>query len=190
MSLRHVLLGMLIEPASGYDLRKSFEEGARHFWSARLSQIYPTLQGMERVGWLRSREEASEKGPVRRVYERTAEGTRALYDWLSDGPVVGQERFAYIGQLVFMGELGDLDRTAEFIKKLRERLEGTLAALEGPAHLMRDAFEKDANALGVIEFHYLLSMEMGVRSLRAKVGWCEDCLDMIREKQEAEARHG
>ena len=40
MSLDHILLGLLREPATGYDLGNAFSENVRHFWSAELSQIY------------------------------------------------------------------------------------------------------------------------------------------------------
>ena len=52
MSLNHILLGMLKEPGSGYDLGKRFSEGPIHFWSAELSQIYPALRRMTERGWL------------------------------------------------------------------------------------------------------------------------------------------
>ena len=129
MSLEHILLGMLQQPASGYDLRSEFESGARFFWSAELSQIYPTLKRMEKRGWLESRLEPSPKGPDRRVYQRTLVGRDVLRDWLLSGPATGSERFAFIGQLVFMGELDDLEATLEFLMELREELSARRQAL-------------------------------------------------------------
>ena len=96
MSLPHLLLGMLAEPASGYDLKRSFEGSIRYFWSAELSQIYPALKRLEGDGLLASTVEESTEGPERRVYHRTAQGRAALRDWLSDGPIVRQERLAYL----------------------------------------------------------------------------------------------
>ncbi len=49
MSLQHILLGLLREPASGYDLKAYFDKSVRYFWAAELSQIYPTLQRMEKA---------------------------------------------------------------------------------------------------------------------------------------------
>lgn len=42
MNLPHILLGMLPEPRSGYDLKQEFSHSLQHFWHARRSQIYPT----------------------------------------------------------------------------------------------------------------------------------------------------
>src|SRR5262245_50207413 len=105
MSLDHILLGMLREPASGYDIKTAFDQGARYFWSAELSQIYPSLQKMERAGWLKSHREPSPKGPERRIYRRTAKGADELRRWLISGPAMGTERFAYIAQLIYFGEV-------------------------------------------------------------------------------------
>lgn len=74
MSLEHILLGLLREPATGYDIKNAFSASVRHFWSAELSQIYPTLKRLEQRRMLRSRLEPSPKGPNRRVYTLTEEG--------------------------------------------------------------------------------------------------------------------
>jgi PadR family transcriptional regulator AphA len=188
MSLEHILLGMLREPAAGYALRQEFQQGARHFWSAELSQIYPALQRMERRGWLVSREEPSPVGPARRVYRRTAAGTRALVAWLRSPPAVGAERFAYLGQLIFMGELDDLPHTAAFLSELRQRLAGTLELLEGVALPLETQFKAGASALSAIEFHELLALRMGIHSLTAKVRWCDESLEMIAARHRTTRR--
>jgi DNA-binding PadR family transcriptional regulator len=180
VSLEHILLGMLREPASGYQLRRDFEQGARHFWSAELSQIYPTLARMEHRGWLESREQPSPVGPARRVYRRTAAGRRALIAWLKAEPVLGTERFAYIGQLIFLGELGDLEHTSSFLHKLRERLATTLAFLEQVAAPLAQQLATDSRSLSDSEFHEYLALRMGIVSLSAKVSSSDESLEMIR----------
>ena len=130
MSLDHILLGMLRTPASGYDVKRGFSEGTRHFWSAELSQIYPALKKLEERGWLASRLQPPAKGPPRRVYHRTAEGLAELIRWLSSGPRMGTERFAYLAQLCFMHEIDDLEATSDFMLELRSRLIGFLALLQ------------------------------------------------------------
>ena len=89
MSLRHLLLGLLESPASGYDLKKQFDQSLRNFWHAELSQIYPQLQKLEDEGFVSSRHEDSPSGPPRRVYRRSARGRRELLDWLRAGPEIG-----------------------------------------------------------------------------------------------------
>ncbi len=95
---------MLHQRASGYELRKEFDQSLKHFWHAELAQIYPALHQLEAEGQVSSRETQSEKGPKRRVYRRTKAGQRALTAWLSDGSITDRERFPYLAQVMFRGE--------------------------------------------------------------------------------------
>src|ERR1700740_1459020 len=52
VSLEHILLGLLRQPASGYDLKAVLDHGIGHFWGAELSQIYPSLRRLEKRGLL------------------------------------------------------------------------------------------------------------------------------------------
>lgn len=182
MSLEHILLGMLRKSRSGYDLRHEFEMGARHFWSAELSQIYPTLKRMESKGLLESQVEPSSKGPPKRVYERTKAGTELLHEWLRSGPVIGNERFAYIGQLIHMGELNDLNATLAFLQQLREEMDAVLQLLAGAFEETGDIQKK--RTLTMIEFHERLSLRMGVHSLQAKVNWCDESISEVQKRMQ------
>ncbi len=187
MSLDHILLGMLRTPASGYDIKRDFSEGARHFWSAELSQIYPALKKLEERGWLTSRRQPPAKGPPRRVYRRTAEGRTELIRWLSSGPRMGTERFAYLAQLCFMHEVDDLEATGDFMLELRSRLFEFLALLR---QAESDYVGKDGERLDTLnaeEFHDYLAVRMGVRSLRAKVDWCDEALEHIERRRRPRA---
>lgn len=183
MSLENILLGMLDEPASGYDLKTEFSEGARHFWSAELSQIYPTLKRMEQRGWLCSEVASSAKGPPRRVYRRTVDGRKQLLEWLRSGPRMGTERFAYLAQLCFMHELGDLEQTLDFMIELRSRLADFLLLLKNAEAELTPSGEEFPESLSEADFHGYLGIRMGIHSLTAKVAWCDEALERIRERQ-------
>jgi DNA-binding PadR family transcriptional regulator len=189
MSLEHILLGMLHRPASGYDLKVEFDQGAKYFWSAELSQIYPTLEKMERSGWLKSKREPSPRGPARRVYRRTPRGTRELQRWLAGEPIMGTERFAYIAQLVFLGEVADLQVSEKFLKQLRERLFAFQQLLEGAEEDLRRQHPHFPDDLDDENFHGLMSVRIGIHSLRAKVAACDDNLALIRSRAAKEKRH-
>jgi len=171
--LEYILLGLLREPATGYALKTEFDEGASHFWSAKLSQIYPALNRMEKRGWLKSTVEASDKGPERRVYTRTKAGEKALFRWLRTEPIVGMERFAYLAQLIFMGQIEDPATTLQFMKQLRELLSAKLNLLSSVAEGMK------TDDLNIEDFHAHLSLRMGVLSLSAKVRWCDESIKRI-----------
>ncbi len=189
MSLPHILLGMLREPASGYDLKARFEEDVRHFWSAELSQIYPTLRRMEKKGWLESDTEPSERGPDRVVYRLTQAGRGELTRWLAAGPEVGTERFAYLGQLFFMDELGDLAATRAFMVELRARLAAWLAELEAIEARIATApgYPDD---LPPERFHPHAALRMGLLTLAAKLAWCDETIERIDRRKARGASSG
>lgn len=189
MSLEHILLGMLRDPASGYDLRKDFESGPRHFWSAELSQIYPALQKMEKAGWLTSRTRPSERGPQRRVYQRTPSGTRALHGWLRGEAEIGTERLAYIGQLIFMGELADPAGTLRFLEDLRTQLASALELLETAEQHLREAHrDRPPEQWADDEFHEFLCVRLGVCVRRARLAAADECIALVKARMEQKER--
>lgn len=179
MSLQHILLGLLREPGTGYDLKAVFDERISHFWSAEFGQIYPTLNRLEERGLLGSRVEPSEKGPNRRVYSLTAEGREELLRWLGSGPAMGAERFAYLAQLYFMDALGDLHETRAFMTALKQRLRewlGRLEAIEAAVTTSHGAATEYYSDGG---FHQFATLRMGILSIGSKVAWCDETLAAI-----------
>ena len=179
MSLDHILLGLLREPTTGYDLKNAFSESVRHFWSAELSQIYPTLKRLEQRRMLRSRVEPSPKGPDRRVYSLTDEGRTELLRWVRGGPAIGTERFAYLAQLYFMDAIGDLDHTRGFMTALRDNLSRWLAQLRA---IERDIVATHGDApehYSDRDFHQFAALRMGIHSIGSKVAWCDETLAAI-----------
>ena len=178
MSLDHILLGLLREPATGYDLKNVFSETVRHFWSARLSQIYPTLERLEQQEMLRSRREPSPKGPDRKVYAVTEKGRAELLTWLRSEPAVGTERFAYLAQLYFMDAVGDIHETQAFMSQLRDHFSGWLDQLRAVERDIVDTYG-DPEGYEDAGFHHFAALRMGIHSLAAKVAWCEETLVAI-----------
>ena len=182
MSLKHILLGLLREPAAGYDLKTVFDERISHFWSAEFGQIYPTLNRMEDRGLLQSRVEPSEKGPNRKVYVLTEEGRQELLHWLGSGPAVGTERFTYLAQLYFMDALGDLNETRAFITDLKRRLKEWLARLEAIETAVTTGHGNAPEYYSDAGFHRFATLRMGILSLGSKVRWCDETLGAIERR--------
>ena len=178
MSLDHILLGLLRDPATGYDLKSAFSERIRHFWSAELSQIYPTLKRLEERRMLESRVEPSPRGPNRKVYSLTDTGREELERWLRGGPAVGTERFAYLAQLYFMDAVGDLGETRAFMTELRDHLARWLAQLESLEQEVT-AVHGDPERFGDAGFHRFATLRMGIHSIGSKVAWCDETLAAI-----------
>ena len=176
MSLEHILLGLLRQPGSGYDLKKVFDERIGYFWAAELSQIYPTLQRLERRRWIRGRNAPSKRGSGRRVYAITPSGRRALREWLRGEPQFGDERFSFLAQVYFMDELGDLELTVKFFRRMRDHFASKLEALRA---IERQWAESDPNypdVLAAEELHLQLALRKGLLSLEAHVAWCDEAI--------------
>ncbi|WP_405063662.1 PadR family transcriptional regulator [Kribbella sp. NBC_01505] len=82
MSLRHALLGLLVEqPASGYDLLKTFDTSLANVWPATQSQLYGELGKLADSGLI----VVSEQGPRgRKEYTLTEAGLIELRRWLTE----------------------------------------------------------------------------------------------------------
>ncbi len=184
MSLPHILLGLLRQPASGYDLKNSVDEYVRHFWPAELSQIYPTLKRLESAGWLTVKSEASPRGPERRVYETTEAGHEELQRWLRSGPQVGNERFEYLAQIAFMDELGSLEEARRFMVTLRARLIARRAGLEALETGWSQEWPDFPHDLPDHEFYPHINLRMGLLSLAAKIQWCDESIERIDRRLE------
>jgi PadR family transcriptional regulator, phenolic acid-responsive transcriptional regulator len=182
MSLEHILIGLLRQPSSGYDLKKVFDERIDYFWAAELSQIYPTLKRLEKRGWVRCRQAASSRGPGRRVYETTAAGRRALRDWLAKGPEIGDERFAYLAQIYLMDELADLKQTLRFFTVLRDEFNRKREALRRLERYWAEADPRYPEELPPPDFHVQLTLRMGILSLGGHVRSCDESIRRLRAR--------
>ena len=183
MSLKYILLGMLNEPASGYDLKDRFQNSVQHFWAAELAQIYPLLGKMEEMGWLNSQAVNSSHGPPRKLYARTDTGLAALVAWLNEGPEFKPDRIPWLAQVFFLNEIPSSERS-QFIRQLKAKFEIRLAALEQIEHEWQQEDSNYPDQLADTEFYPQLTLQLGMSRYRATIQWCDECLQRIslREK--------
>lgn len=183
MSLEHILLGYLRQPSTGYELGREFAEGARHFWYAERSQIYPALRKLEARGWLKARDEASPVGPDRRVYGITAAGRKALTRWLTGGPQIGRERLPYIAQAYFLDAVNPADATA-VIESMRAVWRAKLAHLETLEQQLRADYG-EPKTWPPDAFHPYTALRMGIHQYAAKLAWCRETLGLLAARTSA-----
>ena len=173
---------MLAEPQSGYDIKRAFNRSLRNFWNAELSQIYPQLKKMETDGLLTSRMVASTNGPPRRLYRRTAKGRRHLAAWLTDGPVVGDERITYLAQTFFLAEIADEEAAIAFFEELRTHMEQRLVALQEIEIDWRNSDARYPDALPDEDFYPQLTLALGLERMKTSIAWCDRSITRIRER--------
>jgi len=183
MALDHILLGLLREPSTGYDLKKLFDSSLAHFWAAEQSQIYTTLARLEKEGLVESHEAPSLRGPKRRVYSLTAAGHTALRAWLLGGPEIADLRFPYLAQIFMLDELGDLDDAIGFLTKLRSDFKRRLAALKSLDRMLRanwPGYPDDVSPDGMFP---VMTLRFGFMRIKTTLRWIDECLAKTREMQ-------
>lgn len=180
MSLSHILLGMLDQPASGYALKQSFSRSLRHFWYADLAQIYPSLHKLEQRGQVSSVKVPSDKGPQQRVYERTAAGTQALREWVTADPITGRERFPYLAQIMFLGDNGSAEQQLEYFIKLTNYFESKVAALNAINASWQEERRPEHFADGEL-FHWF-TLDLGIARNKATLDWCRQSLKLLQRR--------
>ncbi|MEU0132026.1 MULTISPECIES: PadR family transcriptional regulator [unclassified Streptomyces] len=85
MALDHAILVSLLEqPGSGYELARRFERSIGYFWTATHQQIYRVLKRMESDGLLDVRDVPQERRPDKREYSVAAPGRTVLSEWLHE----------------------------------------------------------------------------------------------------------
>ncbi|MDE2196039.1 MAG: PadR family transcriptional regulator [Gammaproteobacteria bacterium] len=85
MDVKDLCLGALsFGDATGYDIKKFFENTFSHFFLAGYGSIYPALASLTAAGLVSCRTLAQHGKPDRKLYRLTAAGRRAFLDTLRD----------------------------------------------------------------------------------------------------------
>jgi DNA-binding PadR family transcriptional regulator len=188
MSLDHILLGILRVPASGYDIKQQFDQVFSHFWAADLPQIYRTLNRMESAGLLSVTQEASDKGPERRVYRITPAGWQALRAWLTTAPTLTTERIGHVAQTFFLGALEDDRAALDFMHALRAELDRELGVLQEIAKQWAAQDPSYPDCADRDDFYAQLTLDLGIQKLTAKTAWVGRCVRRIEDRIREESR--
>jgi PadR family transcriptional regulator, regulatory protein AphA len=181
MSLDYAILGFLnYHPYSGYDLKKIFDSTVHHFWPADQSQIYRTLARLTEQGFVEMEKIAQADRPDRKVYHITEAGHKDLLGWLSAPPQMQESRSTPLIQVFFCGQLPNEDILTKF---------------EYFAGLMREILERYDQVPDQIEIHapeiaspreryfWLLTLDLGIRTMRANLEWAESVIAQIKNGQ-------
>lgn len=79
MDVKTLCLGVLsMGDATGYEIRKVFEEAFSHFYVAGFGSIYPALAELTREGYATCKNIEQEKRPAKKVYHLTDAGMTAF----------------------------------------------------------------------------------------------------------------
>ncbi|MGR6320498.1 PadR family transcriptional regulator [Micromonospora soli] len=180
MSLEHAILVSLLEqPASGYELARRFDRSIGRFWTATHQQIYRVLKRMEGDRWITGEEVGQEGLPDKKIWSVTPDGRSALVAWLR-APVqpeaVRHELAVKIRGAAFDDPAGRTALVAE-VEHYRADHEATLAGyLAGERRDFPDPAALDAR--GSLQ-HVVL--RGGIAYERMVLAWLDDVLATLRD---------
>lgn len=186
MALEHALLVALSErPASGLELTHRFEKSLGFFWHATHQQIYRVLARMEADGWVTVEVVEQEGRPDKRVHTPSAEGRRALAEWLAT-PMPMEVFRSEVAVKLRGASYGDRTTLTRNLLDLRADHATRLAHYE---KFERDQFP-DPSALDGSRLDQWLVLRGGLRMEQFWIDWITDYLhahDVHAETMEASA---
>jgi DNA-binding PadR family transcriptional regulator len=178
MSLEFAILGFLnYQPYTGYDLKKIFDTSVRHFWPADQSQIYRTLARLTEQRLVKMEKIPQEDRPDRKVYHITDLGRAELLKWLAGPPPLGEPRSASLIQVFFAGQLSDEEILAKF-ESVAAAMRSVLARYDQVPDQLFPYQQEIASPRE--HFFWLLTLDNGIRSMRATLEWAENIIAQIK----------
>jgi PadR family transcriptional regulator AphA len=168
-----VVLGLLSHgPRSGYDIKAIVDRSTRFFWAASYGQIYPELRRLEDQGLIKGKD-APNGGRTRRVYELTADGRKALVDWLLGNTVTIELRDESLLRLFFADALPH--------EQALMLLEGRKRGHEEYLEVLRAIDERPGTDPPFTD----LVLRWGLAFNEWGVKWCEEQLRRLRDETKA-----
>lgn len=180
MSLPNILLGLIKEPTSGYDIKQVFEQALRYFWNADLAQIYPALKKLEHNGLATSQIAEPDKGPAKKLYQRTNKGEQQLREWLLQGPQLNVEKLHYMTQVFFLGEI-PIENRVDFFNQLRSYIRQQLDELIDVDQGWANDDPNYPDHLSDKEQAMQFTLRLGLGKYQAIIEWCDSCLTTLQK---------
>lgn len=102
MDIRTLCLGILsMDDATGYEIKKTFEERLDLIFHASYGSIYPALKQLTKEGLVSCRAETQEKRPDKKIYSITALGRYRFFDEIMRKPGTDRFRSEFLATLMF-----------------------------------------------------------------------------------------
>lgn len=172
---RYAVLGALsIQPMSGYDLRRFFEENLAFFWSESFGQIYPILRTLDAEGCVEAEPVA---GGRRRPYRITRKGRGALAEWLQQPAALEVARSEVLLKLFFAGQ-APAGTAQAHLRQFRSAHAARLARYEAVAQRLNGELSGEADVA-----YWRATLAYGRHLSRAMLAWCDDAERILTEGQ-------
>ncbi len=180
MSLRYGILGLLSKwEASGYDIKKEFDDFMSIFWHSHLSQIYPELNKLEKEELICSRFIEQEGKPDKKVYSITESGRKSLMAWLMGTIEEPKIKDAFLMQTFFMDNI-PVDEVLLKLNMYKKERQHRLDKMKEIIHEKWNSL-KERN---VMKPRILVSsavLKRGIEQELQYIKWCEETIQLIED---------
>ena len=169
-SLGYAILGLLVDPKTGYKIRKIFEDTPMSEYSSSPGSIYPALNRLESESLIR-KEINPNSG--KNNYIITTLGMSVLKEWCLKQPSsteVREKMDEIMLRFVFMEFLSDINDVISFLKSLKNHIIDYISELE-------DYYENHHLELTL---HGQLALRQGINMIQANLNWVNNTLNKFK----------
>ncbi|HOO28836.1 MAG TPA: DUF4180 domain-containing protein [Lachnospiraceae bacterium] len=186
MTINHAILGLLSwKPATGYELKKIFEESSFLYWSGNNNQIYRSLLQLLEEGLVTGELQYQEASPSKKVYTITDEGKEELKKWMLSAPEAPEFKKPFLIQLAWADLLSEEELKTLFLKYENEI---RLCLL-----MEQEKKRRGLNALDITGRERVLWEKIAdnlISSLKGELDWIQDTKDALFENKGEEQPSG
>lgn len=183
MSLKYGILGFLSKwEASGYDLKKEFDDVMSIFWHSHLSQIYPELNKLEKENLITSRVVTQPGKPDKKLYRITEHGLADLKHWLIAPPEAPKIKDSFLMHMFFMDNMPveeTLYQLKAYQKEREQRLHKMIRILKERWGSIQDRQVMNARILMSATV-----LKRGVEQELQYIEWCSQSIRLIEDCKE------
>lgn len=149
MDVRTLCLGILtIRDATGYEIKKAFQERLSLLYDASFGSIYPALNKLTEFGFVSCREESQDHRPDKKVYSITLEGQLAFIKQLQEKPKADKFRSDALATMMF-AHLLPPSHVSEILNDYIDICEDNITTLSAGCDLKSSLSEKFLCGFGV-----------------------------------------
>lgn len=180
MSLKHAILGFLeMNPFSGYDLKKIFDSSVNFYWTATHSQIYRTLNELNKDELVEIELIQQTDFPNKKIYHITKKGKQELLTWITAPSDLPPVRHKLLVQLSWADRLSTaqiIELLQNYADKLKERL--TLYASE--EHQRMISFGRTERE----QYLWKSILENGITTYETEFNWILQTIEGLKKFKE------
>jgi len=161
----YAVLGMVdkLPGSSGYELAGVAASSLAFFWPVSRTLLYRELARLSAIGWVEPTRVEQTHAPSKWTYRTTADGQRALSDWLTTPPdSAGSERNPVLLRLFFSYRL-PAEQARSLLTGYRDQLEMQRDQLSAIMEKLSATATPQARAGWLAARHGVLTMEAGLQ---------------------------